>query len=866
MGPIEGALAFCARLVLRFRGTVIVVGIVAAAASAYYAATRLGINTDTANMISAELPWRRNFIDYRASFPSRDRNIVVVIDGPSTEAVDAFSSALVERLRRRPDLYRSVFAARSDEFFERNGLLYSSVEELEDLGDRLAAAQPLIGLLRPGLDGAAVVNVVDRTLTAADGEGGDPLANALYGELTGAVTAVLDGGRDPIDWRRLIAGGAAAEGTRRTILLQPVLDFDSVRPAAAPMEHLRAAIDALATGELRGVTARLTGAVAMEHEEMLSVRQGANVAGVVSFVLVVFLLYATLRSWKLLAISATTLVAGLTGAAAFAAAAVGHLNLLSAAFAVMYIGLGTDFIIHVCLRVKELLAEGVALDDAIVRTVGGIGSSLVIAAVTTAAGFYAFIPTAFDGVSELGIISGTGMFISLFASLTLLPALLGRFLTPADCRPRPAWIGTLGFKRLTARPPIVLGVTAVMLLTTLTALPFTEFDSNPLHMRDPESESVRALEELAADSEAALFNMVAIAPDHDTALEWAAALRGLDTVRRVSTVDTLVPEQQAEKALVLEDIALLMGPGFADLKRTPADPERLHDAFRALHDDLEGATGRGAAAGELRKAVDALLAALGTHDEPERTRTLVALDEAVVGDLPRELERLAKGLGAQPFDRDALPPALLERWVSADGRELIEIAPREDVSDNGEAARFADSVRSIVPSATGLPVVYREASRTVVHAFQLALVYALVMVTILLWVFLRRGKDVLLVIVPILLATAATLAVTVLLGVPLNFASIIGLPLLVGIGVDNGIHIVHRMRTHPTADGEPFGTSTSLAVLASNLTTVVSFGTLGLSAHRGMASLGQLLTLGIVMTLAASMVLLPALLKLRPFR
>jgi predicted RND superfamily exporter protein len=245
---------------------------------------------------------------------------------------------------------------------------------------------------------------------------------------------------------------------------------------------------------------------------------------------------------------------------------------------------------------------------------------------------------------------------------------------------------------------------------------------------------------------------------------------------------------------------------------------------------------------------------------------LAALDADIVGNLPLELHRLATALEAQPFGRDALPEALKQRYLGANGKELIEVTPREDVTNNAAARRFVDSVRAIVPRATGLPVVYQEAARTVVDAFQLALVYALVMITALLWIFLRSPKDLLLVIGPILLATGATLGITVLLGIPLNFASIIGLPLLVGIGVDNGIHILHRTRTEPTAEGSSFGTSTSLAVLSSNLTTVVSFGTLGLSAHRGMASLGQLLTLGIIMTLAASMLLLPSLLKLRIFQ
>src|SRR5690606_40861406 len=186
----------------------------------------------------------------------------------------------------------------------------------------------------------------------------------------------------------------------------------------------------------------------------------------------------------------------------------------------------------------------------------------------------------------------------------------------------------------------------------------------------------------------------------------------------------------------------------------------------------------------------------------------------------------------------------------------------ENVNENAAARRFVDAVRSVVPNATGLPVVYEEASATVVRAFQIAFAYAFVVVTVLRYVFLRRTRDVLLVLGPIVLACVVTAAATVVIGMPFNFANIITLPLLLGIGVDNGIHIVHRMRYEPPADGTPLRTSTSVAVLACGLTTVASFGNLAFSSHRGMASMGLLLTVGMAVVLAATLVLLPALFRL----
>jgi predicted RND superfamily exporter protein len=239
------------------------------------------------------------------------------------------------------------------------------------------------------------------------------------------------------------------------------------------------------------------------------------------------------------------------------------------------------------------------------------------------------------------------------------------------------------------------------------------------------------------------------------------------------------------------------------------------------------------------------------------------LESGLLTTLPRQLQRLAAGLTAGPFGREDLPEELTSRWVAADGTELIEITPAQDISDDVAAERFVETVRATVSTATGLPVVHYEAGRTVVRAFQLAFAYALLMVSIILWVFLRRLTDRVFVIVPVILAAGVTAAMTVPLGLQFNFANIIALPLLLGVGVDNGIHMVHRMRTEPPAAGGLLTTSTSRAVFASNLTTIASFGNLAFVSHRGMASMGQLLTLGMLVTLVTTLVLLPALLTLR---
>ena len=828
------------------------------ALAVYYAAGNLGVNTDTANMIAATVPWRQHFNEYRDAYPARDRNLLLVVDAPTPAAADEFAAALMAELRAQPERYRAPLLAGEGEFFERNGLLYLPTADLAALTDRLAAAQPLIGLLEARFDGAAVLGVARQTLTAADGADTAALSS-FYEELARTLSSAADGAAAPLAWDRLIARGAPPT-TRRIIALQPALDFSRMQPAAAAIADVREIAARLNAAREEPVSVRLTGSVAMEHEELLSVSRGAGLGALATLVMVALVLYASLRSWRLLAVSLVTLVVGLALTAAFAALAVGQLNLLSVAFVVLNVGLGSDYVIHVLLRYRELAAAGQPTTAALVATVRGVGASLVLCAVTTAAGFYSFIPTTFSGVSELGLIAGTGVFFGLFASVTLLPALVAWWDNDRPERSAATWLDPRIFAPLSRRPRLVLGATAVALVAALAALPQVTFDSNPIHLRDPGSESVTTLLELAAAGQAPLLNLAAVAPDRETALRWAAALRALPEVRAVTTTDQLVPGEQDEKLALLEDLGLLLGPDFGELERAPAD----HDALTAALGELETASDEAPAARVLHDAVARLRARLSTAGAPDRDAMLTRLDTALTAGLPRELARLRAALGAQAFGRAELPAPLAARWLASDGRELVEVTAAEDVSDNAAARRFIGAVHSIVPTATGLPVVYQEASATVVAAFERALLYAFLMVSAIIWLVLRDVKDTLLVLVPIALASILTAALTVAVGMPFNYANIIALPLLVGIGVDNGIHVVHRMRTE---DAERlFDTSTMRAVLASGLTTVASFGNLAFSSHVGTASMGVLLALGLAASMAATLIVLPAWLKLVPPR
>jgi hopanoid biosynthesis associated RND transporter like protein HpnN len=862
LGAVVAAIVAAAIRVPIVTAAVVLVG---AGASLYLAVStdRLGIDTNTANMISPRLDWRQDFDEYRNSFPARDRNIVAVIDGPSSEASMRHARALAAALRSEPDLFPSVFLEGDGEFFERNGLLYLPLDELEDLYDRLYDVQPLLGRLARDVSGAGVLDVLADSYELADGADASALQgrDEIFAEIAATLLASIARERRPVLWGQLL-GVAADDSTRKLLLIQPVLDFTGrAPPARDAIERIRA-IDTGLTRDLAvGAELRLTGAVVMEHEELSSVVASARAAGIASLVLVLIVLLITLRSWRLLIVSLLTLFAGLAVTAAFAGFAVGRLNLLSVAFAVLYVGLGVDFILHLLLRHRELQRSGFGRDRALLETAQGVGGSLVICAATTLVCFLAFMPTDFVGISELGLISGVGMVISLFVSLTLLPALL-----------RLVWPETLAHSvgaaqrrliRWPQLPPRVTCVAAISIaILACVFLPSLEFDGNPIRLRDPDSESIRTLEDLSSDSTAPLFDLVVLVPDAEAAAARALSLTELPTVKQVRTAASLVPDGQDDKLLLLEDLGFYMGSTIRGFEPDDPSANRVGLALERLNERVAMISTPTPSERELTIAADRWLDWNASLPLTEAASVGAVVDADILGNLAEQVQRLERSLDARRFSFDDLPAVLRDRWVNAAGQRLVEVVPSEDLNDSAAAARFVAEVHSVAPRATGLPVVYEQAAATVTRAFSLALLYAFLAVTLLLLVLMRSIRDTLLVLGPILFAALVTAASSVILGIPLNFANIIALPLLVGVGVDSGIHIVHRVRTEPPAGVGLLHTSTSKAVFASAVTTVASFGNLAFSSHRGMASMGQLLTLGMAMSLVAMLIVLPALLRL----
>ncbi len=821
----------------------------------------LGVNADTADLLSPDLPFRKTVAQFQTAFPDLDDNILLVVQAPTPEQAEKAAEALSNRLAGEGSLFRSVYYPGNLPFFERNGLIYRDVESLRSLSNRLSEAQPLLALLLADASLTGLFRTVDEVLSRDNAL--PPELDRLIEELNATLEAGLQEQRRALSWRALITGDSKRDSYRQLVVARPVLDYGRVDAGAPAIEAIERAIDELGLTPEFGVEVGITGKVALVHDELQTVMQGAQFAGAIALLLVAIVLYAGLRSTRLVAITMLTLFVGLSLTAGFATVAIGHLNLISVAFAVLYVGLGVDYVIHFLLRYRELQAGANEPPEALRLTGRDMGPSLGLCAVSTAIGFYAFVPTAFVGVSELGIIAGTSMFISLVLSFTLLPALLrvfgGRLRATTRTSAKPP------VKPSTSSWPHARAVVLVAFLfasLAVASLPYVRFDANPLNLRDPQSLSVSTLNRLLSDGETRTWSAVALAGSLDEARQVASRFDRLDVVDHAMWVLDLVPADQTEKLSLIEDLQLILGPEivFAAPSATDHPPEQAIAAIASVRDRLAQSRTDAGSVPALRETLDALLAKLEAGSPAHRAQALEAVETALLENFSYAIEQIQQALRAEQFELADLPESLTRRWVSDNGLYLVEVSPGEDIREPDALHRFVTAVQSVVPDATGPPVLYSESARAISSAFRQALALAVGGICVVLALTLRRVRLVTAVLTPLVLGGSMTAAAMVVLGIPFNFANVIALPLVLGISVDNGVHMMHRNQIEGLGGADLLRTSTGKAVFLSTVTTLCSFGNLSFSPHPGTASMGQVLTIGIVLTLVSTVLVLPALL------
>jgi hopanoid biosynthesis associated RND transporter like protein HpnN len=833
----------------------VILSLLLTAGAGVFTARHLGMDTDTANMISPDLSWRKDLAHFNSLFPQNTGLLVVMIDGKTPDAAEDAAAALFAKIEARKDLFATARRADGGPYFEKYGLLFLPTDQVQKIADAVIEAQPFIGSLTQDPSLRGLFDVLSLAMQGVIQKAGsiDRLEKPLAA-ISATLSDALSGSRQAMSWQTLLLDRPVeARDLRRLILTQPNRDFAALKPGAAATGFIRDTVKELGLTPDTGVIIRLTGPVALNDDEFATVAEGMGWALLISTVLVLLWLFMALRSIKLILATFITLVIGLVLTFAFATLAVGKLNLISVAFAVMFIGLSIDFGIQFGVRYGQEKIEG-GLTGALIRTGLAMARPLTLAAIAIAVGFAAFIPTDYRGVSELGLIATAGMAITLALNVTLLPALL------ALLKPR-IRSGEMGFawgkpadRWLVKNRKLVLAGWGAVAVIGIVLSPRLEFDFHPLHLKDPKVESMAAILDLMKDPIRSPYAIEILVPNAAAADELKAKLGKLREVHAVISASSFVPKEQDEKLAILGDLQMLMGLTLEPLTTKPAPTvDEVRASLKQCAAKLREALPSSDKAQQLARLLDQAAAAEDSLF-PELQRMLVD------GLTPR-LKMLASALQAGPMTLETLPDEIKSQWIAADGEMRLTVMPKGDSNDSAVLANFVTAVRSVAPEATGPAVQIYEAGRAVTKAFQMASLTAIIAIAILLFAILRRPRDVAYVMLPLLMTGLGTIIICVTFGLKLDFANIIALPLLLGIGVAFDIYFVVNWRRGIT---QPLSTSTARAVLFSALTTGSSFGSLALSSHPGTARMGMLLLISLTMLLVVIFAFMPVLMGKPP--
>jgi hopanoid biosynthesis associated RND transporter like protein HpnN len=833
-------------------------------AALVFIAQNFAMTADTSQLISQRLEWRQRELAFEAAFPQFNNLTMVVVDGATPELADDAARRLAAALKERQDLFQSVRWPDGGPFFEREGLLFLPSKDVEKATSGLVRAAPLLTRLTadPSLRGALVV-LTDILQGLKQGEVSlhdiEPTLTAFSKTFDDAVA-----GRPAFfSWRTFFSGEKSPDlrEIRHVLLVQPVMDYSALEPGAAASDAIRNIAQSLGLDEAHGVTVRLTGAVPLADEEFASLAQDAHLVLGTMLAALFGILWLAVRSVRVvLAITATTLI-GLVLTAAAGLLVIGRFNLLSMAFIPLFVGLGVDFSIQFSVRALASRLVQPDREAALAETGASIGRPLALSAAAIGAGFFAFLPTSYIGVAELGTIAGLGMIVAFALSIVLLPALLVLLQFPAARKAEVGIAMLAPIDRFVARHRSgVLASALVAAVVSIALLPLVRFDFDPLNLKSPTVESMTTLRALAADPDRTPYAINVLAPSSGEAQALAQRLRALPEVSNVVTLQSLLPTQQAEKLEAVADAAAVIEPAFKDAsRRPPPSDEELQKRLADTEAALQGAVYEAReeppslAVMRLAKALGQLKAA--TPEVRARAQAAVAVP------LKATLDQIRTELKASPVTISSLPPDLVDDWKTKDGRVRLQVLPHAGRTDNEFLRRFAAAVQEVAPNATGAPIYTSASADTVVEAFLQAGAYSAIVIIVLLAVVLRRARDVVLAMLPALLSGLLTFATCGILDLPLNFTNIIALPLLFGVGVAFNIYFVMAWRAGETA---MLTSSLMRAVVFSALATANAFGALWLSTHPGTASMGRLLMIALGWELLVTLLFRPALLARSP--
>lgn len=871
-------------MVRRYPVAIIVCGILLAAVCAGSSALWLKLDSDQDNLISHNLPFQKRNIEQIKNFGDQEYMFVVIKTGGTEEGkatAATFATTLAEKLEKRPDLVREVHYAMSAKDMGPGVLMFATPDQLRDFVGLARNFGPLgrQWFEDPGL--TKFLNISSGLLSGKGGGTADPemftpvmgALDALVGEMQSSMQSGMDneGFDNPV--LGLDKAGINYFFTRNDKLLimriLPKKDFGAMDVIGPSLNFVRFSLEdtRLAYPE---VSAGLTGRPVLSADEMHTTDQDMTIAAIISVVVVGLLFMIILHGWLRPMLVMGSLFCAMAWTFGFTLVTLGSLNLLSIVFALVLVGIGVDFGIHIVMRYVESSDSGLSPDEAVEEALVQTGPGVLLGGITSVCAFYAVLGQEFVGLAELGLVGGTGIIFCLISMLTILPSMLlvaGRRNWFPSSRPRMA---TMPFmEKVISRPVIVLLIFAAATALAYPGFKKAGFNYNLLDLQAEGLESVEYEHVLINDSDESTWFAVMTRPDLESVKSLISELKQIPSVGRVDSILDFLPEGQKEKAEILRGEAKVLGGiDFDDPKHSYLVSDSLKESLENLIESLEGLEEKLFSAG----AKDELKIVSAIIDKADSCITMIDQNPSVVVNLSSLQSRLVKELSGsfawlkeilevKSVSPDDLPDHLRSLYVGKDGSFMVKISPVGNVWDFDQLTSFVGDLRKIDPEVTGVPVVVLESSLLMRETFLEAAGLTIGLVSLILFLTSFSISYVLLTLVPLIAGIFWLLEVMGLTGLSFNLANFFAIPVLIAIGVDGGVHFLARWKE--LSEGERlYHTSTPVAVGLSFCTTMIGFGGLLLAHHRGLASLGGIMVTGSATCLVGCMVILPAVFRL----
>ncbi len=874
---------------------VIILATVIAALSVWVTIAKLTFKTGRGDLVSKELPYVQRHEQYRAEFDDFD-GMTIVVEADDPDAMKKFAAALAERLQNQSNYFSQVFYKIDTSYFKNKALLYLSQNELSDLEEKLTSrkqflddvnASPGLNQLLRSINLEISSGMVETLLSNFLGQDEDNEAEQEVKDDTedlALLTSLLTGMKNRLQgdedyhspWRSLFSkqGNSTLkeegyfvsdDGRLMFLLVNLNEDETSFTGYKDAIEFARKLI-AETLVDFPTIQVGVTGEDVIASDEMVTTQSDVQLATLLALTGVSLLFILAFRGVVKPLLAIYCLVIALCWSMGFTTVTVGHLNILSVVFTTILIGLGIDFGIHILERFREEKRAGHDTAEALQITVQGTGRGNFAGAITTAMAFGAMVLTDFIGIAELGWIAGTGILICMLAMILLLPALITveeKWRHSDDVAVTNESPETSRLENIFDHYKLIIGLSTALVLVASIAIKDVAFDYNILHLQAKGTEAVKYEMKILDSAHRSAWSTAVITDSFEDARKMEKALLALAEVAEVESIVSVFPEDQSEKIIRMQSLSPLLN----DLEMEPEDTifslPSIVRTMKKIRFKLQGREGKEDDAvkltGDLAQEV---LQAIKNQDEKIAKQRLSDYSKLLFVDYRDKMQILKSNADPTPVVIDELPEELRNRYISDKGRYLLLVRSAIDIWDIDQRNRFLRKIREIDPNVAGNAIHMFESTRLMKEGYINGGLYALVAIVLFVIYQFRNPRTVLLVFLPVAVGGIWTIGLMDLFNIRFNLANLVILPLILGIGIVNGIHIIHRYREEADKNITVLSKSTGQAVILSSLTTMIGFGSMMVADHQGVFSLGLILTIGVGCCLVASITFLPAVLKL----